>query len=139
MTQLNKLTIEQVEKFAKELREFHPVQGIFALWVEQLADNMRSLEFFSQKYQEEIAKSELFMREIEALKHDLERQMTMANEYMRENEMLKEYIKKWLPEKVDEMLKIASCKQSLDCEHIFDTSMNDHTRRCCKCGQSSKT
>lgn len=25
-----------------------------------------------------------------------------------------------------------------NCEHVFDTSMNDHTRRCCKCGMSSK-
>lgn len=21
------------------------------------------------------------------------------------------------------------------CEHVFDTSMNDHTHRCCKCGE----
>ena len=25
---------------------------------------------------------------------------------------------------------------SQNCSHVFDTSMNEHTRRCCKCGEN---
>lgn len=41
---MDKLTIEQAKKFAKELREHQPIQGLFAQCIEQLAETMRENE-----------------------------------------------------------------------------------------------